>query len=734
MRTIILLAIGCVLLLVSTTAADPGDTLWTRTYGGSNDEEGYSVQQTTDGGYIIAGYTESFGAGDSDVYLVKTDSSGDTLWTRTYGGSRDDQGYSVQQTSDGGYIIAGYTFSFPGYEDVYLVKTDSSGHTLWTSTYGGDWRDEGFSVQQTSDGGYIIAGLTYSFGAGPSDVYLVKTDSSGNTLWTRTYGGSDHDWGRSVQQTSDGGYIIAGWTMSFGVGRNDDYLVKTDSSGDTLWTRSHGGIYYDAGESVQQTSDGGYIIAGSTYSFGAGNDDVYLVKTHVSGTLLWIHTYGGSDWDRGYSVQQTSDGGYIVAGYTMSFGAGYQDVYLVKTGFAGTPLWTRTYGGSGDDAARSVQQTSDGGYIIAGNTESFGAGESDVYLVRVAGEPGGVVMDCEVLSPTFCKGKHFYFAVTYNNATQSPINTVVTLRGYSGFDCDPGNILITIPKNRTIPIGTNTYYYFLKVPGGISGDLSASLEFEYQGTHSCCMNTTAIQCQRWTTGLNNEWEWGEVSEQDVVLSCEALTPTFCRGKDFYFTTTVTNNTGGNVSGQLTFSGYSGYGCDPGNVLAQVPANKSYSPGVTETHYFFKVPSAAVPGPYSTSVSGSLSGHGVFCCMDVDIIQCGGWRIGDNTEWELVEVDSREYVSSLPSSPSLSQCYPNPFNAKTVIEYELPEASEVTLHVYNLIGEKVATLVNGAEEAGYKSVTWDASEVSSGLYFYKLTAGDYTETMRMILVK
>ena len=253
-------------------------------------------------------------------------------WTRTYGGSSYDYGESVAQTSDGGYIVAGYTYSFgAGGYDVYLVKTDAVGDTIWTRTYGGFDVDFGYSVAQTSDGGYIVAGETYSFGAGGSDVYIVKTDAVGDTLWTRTYGGSDYDYGRSVAQTSDGGYIVAGYTASFGAGSWDVYLVKTDGLGDTIWTRTYGGSDGDYSNSVAQTSDGGYIAAGYTSSFGAGYNDVYLVKTDAVGDTIWTRTYGGGNTDKGYSVAQTSDGGYIVAGYTRSFGAGEDDVYLVKT-------------------------------------------------------------------------------------------------------------------------------------------------------------------------------------------------------------------------------------------------------------------------------------------------------------------------------------------------------------------------------------------------------------------
>ena len=268
-----------------------------------------------------------------------------------------------------------------GKADVYLIKTNALGDTQWTRTYGGADIDEGFSVQQTSDGGYIVAGLTWSFSAGLQDVYLIKTNASGDTQWTRNYGGTVNDWGYSVQQTSDGGYIVTGWTGSFGAGSADIYLIKTNASGDTLWTRTYGGAQYDEGNSVQQTSDGGYIVAGYTYSFGAGSYDVYLIKTNASGDTQWTRTYGGTNDDEGFSARQTTDGGYIVAGYTGSFGAG-GDVYLIKTNASGDTQWTRTYGGTGGDEGYWVRQTSDGGYIVAGWTGSFGAGNYDVYLVK----------------------------------------------------------------------------------------------------------------------------------------------------------------------------------------------------------------------------------------------------------------------------------------------------------------------------------------------------------------
>jgi len=238
------------------------------------------------------------------------------------------------------------------------------------------------AVEQTSDGGYIVAGYTTSFGAGIQDVYLIKTDSLGDTLWTRTYGGGSSDLARAVQQTTDGGYIVVGETISFGAGSYDVYLIKTNSNGDTLWTRTYGGGTWDFGYAVEQTTDGGYIVTGYTRSFGAGLDDVYLIKTDSLGNMLWTKTYGGADFDHGYAVRQTTDSGYMVAGYTNSFGAGSYDVYLIKTNANGDTLWTKTYGGGGWDEAYAVRQTTDGGYIVAGYAGSFGAGAGDVYLIK----------------------------------------------------------------------------------------------------------------------------------------------------------------------------------------------------------------------------------------------------------------------------------------------------------------------------------------------------------------
>lgn len=304
---------------------------WSRTFGGSENDWGYSVQQTSDGGYILFGTTESYGAGNYDFWLIKTDSQGNKQWERTFGGSDIDWGWSVQQITDGGYILLGYTESYgTGKEDVWLIKTDAQGNKEWDRTFGGSEDDQGYSVQQASDGGYILLGYTESYGAGGGDFWLIKTDAYGNREWERTFGGSKDDRSVSVQQTQDGGYILLGDTYSYGIGSADLWLIKTDAYGNKEWERTFGGSSRDKGWSVRQTADGGYILFGVTYSYGTGSADSWLIKTDAYGNKEWERTFGGSETEYGSSVQQTEDGGYILLGCTSSYGAGGLDFWLIK--------------------------------------------------------------------------------------------------------------------------------------------------------------------------------------------------------------------------------------------------------------------------------------------------------------------------------------------------------------------------------------------------------------------
>ena len=333
---------------------------------GWNVDRGYCVEQTSDNGYIIVGSTQNLNNGIHDIYLIKTDQNGNKQWSQTYGNVTGyEEGYSVQQTLDGGYIITG---TIDGY--MCLIKSDGNGNEQWSQTYGVGFSDIGNSVQQTSDGGYIITGNLRGFNS--AGIYLIKTDQNGNEQWSQTFG-TINDEGHSVKQTLDGGYIITGFDNS-GI-----FLIKTDQNGNEQWSQTFGSSYH-RGNSVQQTSDGGYIITGKSENTNNINFitywDVCLIKTDQNGNEQWYQYFGNTDNEEGNSVQQTSDGGYVITGSKISNNSGNRDIYLIKTDQIGNEQWSQVFGGTGWDEGQSVQQTSDGGYIITGTKDD------DICLIK----------------------------------------------------------------------------------------------------------------------------------------------------------------------------------------------------------------------------------------------------------------------------------------------------------------------------------------------------------------
>ncbi len=372
--------------LVTTSSLAVADSLvFQRRFDGTADASAYSLQQTSDGGYVLAGSTGSHGVGASNAYLVKTDSSGNLLWERTFGWSDQEEAYSVQQTSEGGYILAGDTKSYgAGGRDLYLVKTNSSGNESWHKLIGGTRDEIAYAVQQTTDGGYVLAGWTSSPGANGFDAYLVKTDSSGNLAWQRMFGLGGSDSAYAVQQTPDGGYVLAGSTLPAGADDFELYLVKTDSSGNLQWQRTFGGAGNDRATSVRRTSDGGYILAGTVDPPDASPVAFELVKTDSSGNLEWQRTFADAANNAAPAARPTSDGGYVLVGGAVAPGAADVDVSLVKLDGSGNVVWQRSLGGTEYDDGYAVQQTADGGFAIAGVTNAYGTGGlySYAYLVK----------------------------------------------------------------------------------------------------------------------------------------------------------------------------------------------------------------------------------------------------------------------------------------------------------------------------------------------------------------
>ncbi|MBK8912343.1 MAG: T9SS C-terminal target domain-containing protein [Chlorobi bacterium] len=436
LRSSIAVLLGAVLLWQPLHAQQPSPAIeWQKALGGSGNDVAYSITQTSDGGYIVAGYSYSTdgdvsghhgAANHPDFWIVKLTSGGEIEWQKSLGGSDGDWANSITQTRDGGYIVAGYSNSTNGDVsgnhgglDYWIVKLTSGGEIEWQKSLGGSGDDWASSITQTSDGGYIVAGRSNSTdgdvsghhgAANHPDFWIVKLTSGGEIEWQKSLGGSNYDDARSITQTSDGGYIVAGSSgstdgdVSGNHGGGDSWIVKLTSGGEIEWEKSLGGSNYDDARSITQTSDGGYIVAGvSTSNDGdvSGNYglfDYWIVKLTSGGGIEWQKSLGGNRDDLASSITQTRDGGYIVAGSSRSTDGdvtGHHgsidstDSWIVKLTSGGGIEWEKSLGGSGLDLASSITQTSDGGYIVAGQSTSTDGdvignhGGGDFWIVKL---------------------------------------------------------------------------------------------------------------------------------------------------------------------------------------------------------------------------------------------------------------------------------------------------------------------------------------------------------------
>ena len=447
-----------------------------RTVGGTILDWANSVIQTSDSGYAILGSTKNFGSGMEDIYLVKMLANGDTAWTKTYGGSaNDEEGAGVVQTPDGGYAIAGTTSSFgQGLSDIFLFKTDANGALQWGKSYGGSNVEFCHNVQLCSDGGFVITGYTSTFGLGGNDVYVIRTNANGDTLWSRTFGTPDHNEAWAITQTSDGGFIITGNTLI--TGSQKLFVIKTDAAGNILWSKGYdNGSDSGNGISVIQTSDSGYCIAGTCVTTGTILKDIYLVKTDVNGDTLWSRTFDGGGNEECNSIEQTTDGGYILTGYTNSFSLG-DDLFIIKTNDSGVISWAKVIGGVSNarDEGRSVIQAIDGGYMVAGFTQTFGVG-TDMFIVKT--DTGGY-SGCT--QPNVSFGESSAPATTVSLTLTSLtgmaiVNTISLIEGSAmgiiHAPCIPVGVNDLSPINNTIaiypnPVSENSIVY-------LNGDFNA---------------------------------------------------------------------------------------------------------------------------------------------------------------------------------------------------------------------------------------------------------------------
>jgi len=550
---------------------------WTRTYGGPDQDGGESMILTATGDIVIAGFkTSNF---VKDVLLMKTDASGNELWSRTYNLNITDWGRSLKQTQDGGFIIAGMTEVSPQIYDPFLLKTDSQGNLQWVHQYDYGFGDDdrAHAVWQTSDGGYIIAGQTWLMhGAfGNYDIYIIKTDMNGIVQWTKIFFRENEggDVALAVQQLSDGGYIIGGFTQS---SEWASYIIRTDNLGNPVWSNIYPGAWQSECYDIQSTPDGGFIYTGTESNF-TTDTDVLLVKLDANGVLQWKKIYGTVDSDQGESVNMLQDGGYVIAGMSSGNSASY-DYYVVRTNSTGDLLWQTTFGGSSDDRAFSIATNPDGTHLVTGWAWSYGQGLGDVYLVKLQDS----VVPVELLSFT---------AETNGTDVILKWSTASETNNY-GFDIERKE----------------------------SGEKSQS----------------------------TEW-----------------------------------NTIGFINGSGT---------------------------TTETRSYFFEDENLSAGTYQ------------YRLKQIDM---------DGTFEYLSEVEAE--ISPLKDF-SLEQNFPNPFNPTTLIRFQLPEESLVVLKVYDILGKEIIELLNENKEAGVHQIEFNAQNLPSGTYIYRISAGDKIENKKMILLK
>ncbi len=463
----------------------PPPVTWQRSYGGTNDDRLRSLEQTVDGGFILGGFSNSRPAsgangdktstnfGNYDFWIVRTDANGNKLWDRSFGGTNEEVLFSVQQTHDGGFVLGGYSSSAAGGNksstnfgdyDFWVVRTDGGGNKLWDSSFGGTNLDQLRSLRETVDGGFILGGQSLSGVGGnktsalfgTNDCWVVRLDASGNKLWDRSFGGVGADRLQALQQTSDGGFVLGAVSLSASSGNktsanfglNDMWLVRLDAAGNKVWDRSFGGTDNDEVLSVIETSDGGFVLAGFSWSGSNGNKasrnygstDIWLVRTDANGNKLWDVSFGGGNSDSARGVVRTRDGGFVLGGIsdspvsgtkTSPYLGGIADFWVVRTESNGNKLWEQSLGGIGDDGVWSLQQTSDGGFVfgggsdspISGNKTSPRFGSYDFWVVKLAADAPSLRVPPQAFGSIRTNGFRVFLSGVSNNFYRTEFTT-----------------------------------------------------------------------------------------------------------------------------------------------------------------------------------------------------------------------------------------------------------------------------------------------------------------------
>jgi hypothetical protein len=700
-----LIVVASMLLMAGYAAAGCApDTIWMNAYGAGG-EYMVAVHNTPEGGLILGGNTTTYGAGNNDFWLVKLDADGDTVWTRTYGSSGEDDLLDMRVVPAGGYILAGSRQAeLSTNTDIWVVRTDANGDTLWAWAYGdpveAEWAG---SVVPMANGDFAVAATYATADDGPTNIALYLLDSDGNPYDSEYFGGMDDDeTAMTIRQTPDGGFIIVGWTRSFGLGPDDVYLVKTDDTGALDWQKWYGGAGADEGRDVIITSDGSYVIVGNTSSYGAGGADFYIIKTNSMGDTLWTRAVGGTEYDIADGVVEASDGTIAVVGETESYGSGDLSVYIVALDGNGNVHCTDTYGTDGLDDGVAIVETPDQGFVIVGGTAPGGTYNWSGLALRVYGQ-----------APII----HSIPDVPYDQGGQ-----VRLVWGRSSHDAADGNPVIT------------GYAIYRK--------------YDWAAVRTRCP-----AAEKGVSDLGYPpGDWDYVTT--VPARCEdiysTVVPTLCDSSasegicwSFFFVSALTEEPGFYFDSPVD----SGYSVDnlapspPTNLHMPTATDLAWDEAPEEDFDYFTVYGSASPdfGPaawigYTVDPGLDVSGdrYAYYYVTATDIA-------GNEGDPASVENVYASVSGSIPRAYALRQNGPNPFHAITTIAFDLPVAGRVRLDVMDVGGRVVRTLVRGAMPAGAHSVTWDGCDdagasVGPGVYFVRMSAGDFTADSKTLLLR
>ena len=591
------------------------------------------------------------------------------FWNQNLGGEEYEYGRSVRQTSEGGFIITGESWTTGGNDqDILLIKTDSEGNPEWIRTYGGELADAGYCAVQTEDGGYLIAGaadiVPYDL---EMNLVIIKTDDSGDSLWSYTLDNGEIDRAHSIVLLEDGSFIVAGEVDGdFTGGAGDALLMKMDSEGNVIWMQTYDIRYRDSFFHVEQLEDSGFILSGVTsfdeYAF-AGK--IMLFRADSEGNQIWFEEYG---WGYGAEVKQTEGGGFAVCGRTSENSAGSEDAFLLKTDDAGNLLWFNTWGTIWTQLCFGMTKTADGGFVLTGTSyepEIFGC--YALHTIRADSEG-------------YTIGEWMYSAGTYDY-------------GYDIMTTEDGNYVIT--GSTSSPLTGYSDVLLMKIDDQLGSLVVNMIPDSYQITIPAQGGHFSYDVQL----SNNSAEF--ISVDFIVEAQQSLMQTqqILRVDDI-----------------------------------------ELAPGESEerSNAVQFVPARAEAGDYIYLVKIYEHGTNNFITMDQFHFEKSANGFGSPAargDWEIDGIEDRnDELSAIPADYTVLSAFPNPFNPVTNISYYLPEAAQIELSIYDIQGKLINIVADGWEDKGSHLVYFDAGNLSSGVYFARLSAGEYNLVKKLILTK